>query len=92
MLDEVALRVLRQRWGTRRQVRKAPETPDFRAVLVRTPPASGLRSLELMASQQTNCTGDGDVVLKGIGQQSHQSSTSQSPPCFGKTSSHLNCS
>lgn len=72
MPNQVALRVLGQRQRMRRQVRRGSEPPDFRVVLLRAPPASGLRTLELMASQQTNCTGDGDVVLlKGAGQQSH---------------------
>lgn len=71
MPNQVALRVLGQRLGMRRQVRKGPETPDFREVLVRAPLTSGPRTLELMASQQTNCPGDRDMVLKGVSQQSH---------------------
>lgn len=77
MPNQVALRVPEQRWGLRRQVEKWPKPPDFKVVLLTAPPASGLRTCELMASQQTNHTGAGDVVLRGVGQQSY---LDQAPP------------
>lgn len=68
MPKQAALRVLGQRLGMSKQMRKGTEIPDFGVILVGTSPASGPWTLEVVTSQQTNCTGDGDVVLKGVSQ------------------------